>query len=212
VQLVVEDSGSGMSESVRARLFEPFFTTKPLGKGTGLGLATVYGIVRQSGGSIDVESELGRGTTFTVRLPRVDGDAAARRGDALGAPRGHGERVLVVDDDVALGRIASRLLGQLGYQPEVVTDPHAALALVEEQGLRPDLLVTDVVMPGMSGRLMVERLRRTMPALRVVYMSGYTDDATVHHGVTVAGVVFLQKPFTRGDLALKVHEALARSG
>ena len=210
VTLAIGDTGAGMDDETRAHIFEPFFTTKPAGKGTGLGLSTVYGIVQQSGGSIDVESEVGRGTTFTIRLPRVAGAAPTHRVPASGLPRGHGEHVLVVDDDPALARITSQLIGRLGYRPEVVTDPRAAVALVEEQGLRPDLLVTDVVMPGMGGRVMVERLRRTLPALKVMYMSGYTDDATLHHGVSVDGVAFLQKPFSLADLARKVREALER--
>ena len=212
--LRVADTGPGFGSEEVEHAFERFYLYERCGKdrpvGTGLGLSTVYGIVQQSGGSIDVESEVGRGTTFTIRLPRVAGAAPTHRVPASGLPRGHGEHVLVVDDDPALARITSQLIGRLGYRPEVVTDPRAAVALVEEQGLRPDLLVTDVVMPGMGGRVMVERLRRTLPALKVMYMSGYTDDATLHHGVSVDGVAFLQKPFSLADLARKVREALER--
>ncbi len=208
VMLAISDTGTGMDEPTRRRLFEPFFTTKEHGKGTGLGLATVYGIVKQSGGNIWVYSESGRGTTFKIYLPRVEDTAEAPRRRIRAAALGAGERVLVVEDEPVLRELMGRLVAELGYRATTAVDGAAALALVERDGLHPDLLLTDVVMPGMSGRTLAERLAPLVPGLKVLYASGYTDNTIIHHGVLDAGVAFLQKPFTTSDLAAKIREVL----
>jgi len=213
VMLAVTDTGQGMDKMTQAKIFEPFFTTKEQGKGTGLGLATVYGIVKQSGGNIWCYSEPGRGTTFKVYLPRVraepEGRAEVQAGEA--APSGL-EHILVVEDESTVRLLLDRVLGSLKYRVTVAADGPQALELVEGRGLRPDLVITDVVMPGMSGRELVERLRKDRPDLKVLYMSGYTDNAIVHHGVLDPGTPFLQKPFTRHSLAAKIREVLGPGG
>ena len=207
--LVVADTGVGMDEATQAHLFEPFFTTKEVGKGTGLGLATVYGIVKQSGGYIWVYSEPGRGTTIKVYLPRVPGAADA----PSPAPppkevRGGHETVLLVEDAAPVRALARRSLEACGYRVLDAPDGPAALKLSAQHGDSIDLLVTDVVMPGMSGRELAERLARERPRTKVLYTSGYTDDAMVRQGVLTAGVAFLQKPFVPDSLARKVREVL----
>ena len=210
VMLAVSDTGCGMDEETQKRLFEPFFTTKREGKGTGLGLAMVHGIVHQSGGNIWLYSEPNKGTTFKVYLPRVDAEPQAVSDRQPSAPRGEGELVLLVEDEALLSRLLLRQIGSLGYKVRGAENGGAALILVEEQGLRPDLLVTDVVMPGMSGRVLVERLQKTIPDLTTIFISGYTDNAIVHHGILDAGVDFLQKPFSKADLAEKISAALRK--
>jgi len=209
VCLAVTDSGLGMDEATQAHLFEPFFTTKEVGKGTGLGLATVYGIVKQSGGYIWVYSEPGRGTTVKVYLPRVRGAAEP----ALPAPeppalRGGHETVLLVEDAAPVRTLARRSLEACGYQVIDAADGPSALELSARHTGEIAVLVTDVVMPGMSGRELAERLAPTRPAMKVLYTSGYTDDAMVRQGVLNAGVAFLQKPFVPDSLARKVREVL----
>jgi two-component system, cell cycle sensor histidine kinase and response regulator CckA len=210
--LAISDTGVGMSEDTRRHIFEPFFTTKGEGKGTGLGLSTVYGIVRQSGGDVHVYSEAGRGTTFRVYLPGTGARPAAATAAVAEITRGQGELVLVVEDEPALRELARLIIQDLGYQVSVADNGGAALFQVEEQGLRPELILTDVVMPGMSGRVLVERLRWTLPGVKVIYMSGYTDDAIVHHGVLDADVDFLQKPFSVTALATKLSSVLKKAG
>jgi len=208
VMIAVTDTGCGMDEQVKRKLFEPFFTTKERGKGTGLGLSTVYGIVRQSGGSIWVYSEPGRGTTFKIYLPREEKapQSVARKKPRV--IRGSGETVLLVEDDLALRVLFQRMLEILGYRCTVTANGDEALVEVEKSGLEPDLLITDVVMPGMSGTDLAEKLRTTIPGIEVLFISGYTDNAIVHHGVLDAGTHFLQKPFDTDALGAKIGEVL----
>jgi PAS domain S-box-containing protein len=214
VMLAVTDTGCGMDATTLARIFEPFFTTKGVGKGTGLGLATVYGIVKQSGGSIFVYSELGRGTSFKIFLPRVaDAPAASTtssRAAAPVAPSGRQETLLVVEDDPAVRALTRTVLKSSAYDVFEASDPEDALRWVEEHNQPIHLLVTDVVMPGMSGRVLAERLTALRPSLKVLYVSGYTDDAVVRHGLLEAEVAFLQKPFSPDALTRKVREVLDR--
>ncbi len=207
VMLAVSDNGAGMDEGVRSHIFEPFFTTKDKSKGTGLGLSTVYGIVKQSGGSIWFYSEPGLGTTFKIYLPAAEGEIRTAAQRVPARPATGSEAILLVEDADGVRRQARRVLAERGYRVIEAANPAAALAAVEGGG-RIDLLLTDVVMPGMSGRELAERLSSAHPALRVLYMSGYTDEAIVHHGVLLPGTHFLQKPFSADGLAIKVREVL----
>ncbi len=210
VVLTVTDSGTGMTPEVQARLFEPFFTTKELGKGTGLGLATVYGIVKQSGGSINVYSEIGTGSSFKVYFPRADvADRAVDAPPAGARPPAGGQTVCVVEDEEGLRGLARRLLERQGYTVLVAANADEALQ-VFEQHPSIDVLLTDVVMPGSSGPELTRRLVERRPSLKVVYMSGYTDEAIVHHGVLDPGIAFLHKPFTAEALGRKIREVLDR--
>jgi PAS domain S-box-containing protein len=209
VVLAVSDTGCGMDRTVRESIFEPFFTTKGPQAGTGLGLATVYGIVTQSGGHIAVESEVGRGSTFRIYLPRVEQvpNAVAGVGEAPAIPQGK-EVVLLVEDEGGVRAVARQMLQQQGYTVLEASNGANALRVSAEYPSRIDLLVTDVVMPEMNGRVLVERLAVTRPELRVLYVSGYTDDAILREGVIEADVTFLQKPFTVDALARKVRQVL----
>jgi PAS domain S-box-containing protein len=210
VMLAVSDSGLGMDKETQAHIFEPFFTTKDRGKGTGLGLAMVYGSVRQNDGAIFVYSEPGRGTTFKVYLPRVRGAWEAERFPAavtVDLPRGT-ETVLVVEDEPGVRAVILRTLREQGYTVLEARHGLEALHLGTQPLEKIDLLLTDVVMPQVSGREVAENLTRAHPELRVLYMSGYTDDAVVRHGILSEGAVFLQKPFTPDVLAHKVREVL----
>jgi two-component system cell cycle sensor histidine kinase/response regulator CckA len=209
VMLAVSDTGSGIDPATRKRIFEPFFTTKEMGKGTGLGLATVYGIVKQSGGNIWVYSEPGRGTTFKVYVPEAPADpggstAAGTRREQL--VRGEGQ-LLIVEDEPGVRAIARQILQRCGYRVTVASDGPDALVQCRRDAVQFDLVITDVVMPGMSGSELVSRLRADRPGLRVLYTSGYTEDAVIHHGVA-AGAHFLAKPFTPSELARKVRQVL----
>jgi PAS domain S-box-containing protein len=206
--IAVTDTGHGMDAATRSRIFEPFFTTKELGKGTGLGLATVYGIVRQSGGHVWVYSEPGMGTTFKVYLPRFDAPPETAPPPPPAAPRGHAELVLLVEDDAEVRAVAHDILERGGYRLLEAASPAEALAVAGAHPEPIDLLLTDIVMPGMSGRELADRLCAARPGLRVLYMSGYTDDAVVRHGIGAGTREFLQKPFTTDGLAGKVHEVL----
>jgi two-component system, cell cycle sensor histidine kinase and response regulator CckA len=226
VGLEVSDTGVGIDSETQKHLFEPFFTTKDQGKGTGLGLSTVYGIVRQSGGHIRLDSEPGKGATFRVYLPRVvqpqealeRGVSGMREGAAVARDEGHGgertetrqprETVLLVEDAKRVRQVVREILEMNGY--EVLEARHGAEALqlsARHQGLI-HLMVTDVVMPEMSGRELAQRLMPLRPDMRVLYMSGYTDDAIVRHGVLGSGIAFIAKPFTPDGLAAKVRDVL----
>ncbi len=210
VQLSISDSGCGMDEQTKARIFEPFFTTKGLGKGTGLGLSTVYGIVKQSGGNIWVYSELGHGTTFKIYLPRESGamNAEPTKTTTGSMDLRGSETILVVEDEEALRKIANRTLKASGYTVLLASDGEDALRISKQYSSDIHLLLTDVVMPKMGGRQLVQRLIRKRPAIKVIYMSGYTDDAIINHGVLDAETNFLGKPFTSEDLQKKVREVL----
>jgi CheY-like chemotaxis protein len=208
VELAIGDSGCGMSDEVKARIFEPFYTTKGLGRGTGLGLSVIHGIVAQAGGHIVVDSTEGRGSTFRVRLPAQAPSATIETAAASSDGARGDETVLLVEDDDAVRRSARAALESHGYQVLVAAGGQDALAAQTSAPGAIDLLVTDVVMPEMSGRELAERLRARQPALRVLYMSGYTEDAVVRHGIRDAADPFLPKPFTASELASKVRAVL----
>ena len=209
VMLAVSDTGTGMDADTQAHVFEPFFTTKEKGKGTGLGLATVYGIVKQSGGYIWVYSEVGKGATFKVYLPRVTKEAqgAAKKADVKVSKRGS-ETILLVEDEKGVRDLAREYLTQEGYEVLEAQNAEDALKIARTHAQAIHLLFTDVVMAGKSGRQLAEEMQKLRPGIRVLYMSGYTDEAIVHHGLLGRGMVLLQKPFTLGSLALKVRETL----
>jgi len=210
VQLKVTDTGCGMDEATRARIFEPFFTTKEQGKGTGLGLSTVYGIVKQSGGYITADSDPGQGTTFSIVLPQdlVATEAAVIRAPAEPGQSTGTEVILVVEDAAPLRRLARRTLEGAGYTVLTAANAEDALLCSAQHPGTIDLLLTDVVMPGISGGALAQELALARPALKVIFMSGYTDDAIVRHGVLDAGKHFLGKPFASTDLTRKVREVL----
>ncbi|MEX2156902.1 MAG: response regulator [Gemmatimonadales bacterium] len=209
VMLAVSDTGSGMDEDTKARIFEPFFTTKPPGRGTGLGLSTVYGIVKQSGGNIWLYSEPGKGTTFKVYLPAVDAAAEEPGKPAVNAVRKGGrETILVVEDDEQLRRLAHRALAGQGYAVLEADRGATALDIARRHKGRIDLLLTDVVMPDTNGRKLAEALLGERPGLRVLFMSGYPDGAIAHHGMLDDGVAYLAKPFTTEAVTRKVREIL----
>ena len=210
VMLAVTDTGEGMSKEVQARLFEPFFTTKPTGKGTGLGLATCHGIVKQSSGHIGVYSELGHGTTFKVYLPRVQQqDAEVCRREQPAKTGGGAETLLLVEDEPVVRELACLVLRKQGYEVLEAADGSRALELVEtNRSGRIDLLITDLVMPEIGGKELANRLRATRPDLKVLFCSGYTQDAVVHNGVLADKAAFLQKPYTPTTLGQKVRETI----
>jgi signal transduction histidine kinase/CheY-like chemotaxis protein len=208
VMLTVSDTGVGMDEATRARIFEPFFTTKELGKGTGLGLSTVYGIVTQSGGNIWVYSEPGGGSTFKVYLPRVDAPPDQPPVRVAPDSLAGDETILVVEDEPGVRALVQKVLAQYGYQVVVAATPQEALLIATREAGRFDLVISDVVLPQMSGRALAAQILSSQPHARVLYMSGYTDNAIVHRGVLDAGTPFLQKPFTPEALARKTREVL----
>jgi two-component system cell cycle sensor histidine kinase/response regulator CckA len=208
VLLVVTDSGVGMDEATRASIFEPFFTTKAPGKGTGLGLSTAYGIVKQSNGFIRVYSEVGKGTSFKIFLPQVTEAADADRPVPAVVSTSGTETILVVEDNDGLRKLATRVLEPAGYTVLGAATGDEALRLLERHEAPVHLLLSDVVMPGMSGRHLAEQLAQTRPGMKVLYMSGYTSDTIVRHGVLEAQMPFLNKPFTATALLRKVREVL----
>jgi len=208
VLLSITDNGCGMDGETISRLFEPFFTTKELGKGTGLGLSTVYGIVKQNGGFIDVRSKPGKGTSFKIYLPRFRGTTGEVEDEAMQVPRGSGETILVVEDEESILRLTERILKGLGYNVIATKSPIEALEIAKRRG-DIELLITDVVMPEMHGSDLAKRIVSIKPAVKFLFMSGYTADAMVHRGILEGGANFINKPFSLMDLALKVRMALS---
>lgn len=214
ILLAVSDTGCGMTSDVKARIFEPFFTTKSQGKGTGLGLATVYGIVQQSGGIVDVYSEVGTGTTFKVYLPWVQmgAESAGVRPRPLAPPRGT-ETILLVEDEDAVRTLTRHVLAGCGYKVLEASDGEAAVRIARSHHAGTiHLLITDVVMPGLGGRAVAESVEQQHPKVQILFVSGYTDDAVVRHGVLSESANFLQKPFSPIALAVKVREVLEARG
>ncbi|NTW49469.1 MAG: PAS domain S-box protein [Chlorobiales bacterium] len=209
VLLVVSDNGCGMEKDVLDHIFDPFFTTKEVGKGTGMGLATVYGIIEQNHGFVTVYSEPGKGTTFRVYLPRFEGDIEKTvTATVMTPPKGQGETVLVVEDEPSLRNTCRLLLESIGYKVQEAETPEAALDMVTQHPQDIHLLLTDVIMPGMNGRQLAELLCAIKPDLKVLYMSGYTANAISQHGILEQGIHFIAKPFSRDDLARKLQEVL----
>jgi two-component system cell cycle sensor histidine kinase/response regulator CckA len=206
--LAVSDTGHGMDADTLSHVFEPFFTTKGVGHGTGLGLSTVYGIVKQSDGYVWAYSEPGRGSTFKVYLPEVEQEAVSPRAAAVPDPIGRGEMVLLVEDDEPVRRMTRRALEDAGYRVLEAPNGHAALDLLGTDGARVNLVLTDVVMPGMGGRALAERLAQVWPDLPVLYTSGYTDGEIVRRGLIEPGAAFVQKPFAPETIARAVRERL----
>jgi two-component system cell cycle sensor histidine kinase/response regulator CckA len=214
VVLSVSDSGTGIPTEARQHLFEPFYTTKPKGRGTGLGLATTYGAVKQSGGHIDVQSEEGKGTTFKIFLPRVTDRHPERPqpgSRAAQGPQSGSETILLVEDDPMVRSLAIKMLEHHGYRVLQAADGGEALLIADRHREPIDLLMTDLVMPGMNGRLLAERFKGTHPEARVLMSSGYAENVITHHGVLEEGVSFICKPYTLQGLGAKVRQVLDRS-
>ena len=209
VLLTISDDGCGMDKEIIDKIFEPFFTTKEEGRGTGLGLATVYGIVKQNSGFINVYSEPGQGTTFNIYLPGHEGQTAEIQGEiSMAIPPGHGETILIVEDEMAILELSRTMLERLGYTVLTANTPAEAILLAKAHADEIHLLLTDVVMPEMNGRELAEHLHTLYPRIETLFMSGYTTNVIAHRGILKEGVRFIHKPFSTKDLATKVHEAL----
>jgi len=209
VWLTVSDNGCGMDAETVGHIFEPFFTTKGVGEGTGLGLATVYGNVKQNNGFINVYSEPGLGTTFTVHLPRHVGEAGQTYAKSEARPLARGyETILLVEDEPSILTVTARMLKRQGYTVLVASTPGEAISLAKAHAGDIQLLITDVIMPEMNGRALANNLLSLYPHLKRLFMSGYTADVIAHHGVLDEGVHFVQKPFSTRDLAIKVRDTL----
>ncbi|MBU1138994.1 MAG: response regulator, partial [Proteobacteria bacterium] len=210
VMLAVSDNGQGMDRKTLDNIFEPFFTTKEIGEGTGLGLATVYGVVKQNNGFINVYSEPGHGSTFKIYLPRHAAKGEDTRKESLVTPdaQGHDETILLVEDDPSILRMTRLMLENLGYRVLAASTPSEAISLARKHAGETHLLLTDVVMPEMNGRDLAQELISLYPGLRSLFMSGYTGNVIAHHGVLGNGVNFIQKPFLKQALAAKVREVL----
>jgi CheY-like chemotaxis protein len=208
VQLIFSDTGKGMTKEILSHIFEPFFTTKPKGEGTGLGLSTIFGIVKQNNGYINVYSEPNHGTTFKLYFPRYRGTTETSGEQLEEIPLTGTETVLIVEDEAAILSLAKIVLEEHGYKVLSAQSPSEALAVCENCMEKIDLLITDVVMPGMNGKELKERIEVKYPAIKVLFMSGYPADIVAHRGVLEEGVEFLQKPFTPVMLAKKVREVL----
>ena len=208
VMLSVRDTGTGMDKETQSRIFEPFFTTKEKGKGTGLGLSTVYGIVKQSGGYVMVQSEVGQGSNFQIYLPQVEGDVETKAAPAPDAASGGNETILLVEDEESVRQLVRDTLSAKGYAVLEADSGEAGLAAAGTHKGKIDLVITDVVMPGMGGRDLVKNLGKTRPETKVLYLSGYTEDAILSEGSNESGTAFLQKPFSLQSLSRKVREVL----
>jgi two-component system cell cycle sensor histidine kinase/response regulator CckA len=211
VMLSITDTGIGMTKEVKEQIFDPFFTTKEKGKGTGLGLSTVYGIVKQSGGDIYVYSERNKGTTFKIYLPRVfEPQEKLKKLTSEEIPRGK-ERILVVEDDRMVRRLAVDILKRQGYRVLEATEGGEALVICEKEKDPIDLILTDIVMPHINGPELIERLKQVRADFKVLYMTGYTDEAIVQHGVVDKTIDLIHKPFTIEKLERKVREVLDKN-
>jgi nitrogen-specific signal transduction histidine kinase len=210
VVLSVADTGHGMSEAVMGRIFDPFFTTKEIGKGTGLGLATAYGIVKQHNGHIAIESEVGAGSVFRIYLPVAAGETATMPAPKhINMPRGT-ETIMLVEDEPALLQLMTTIIGSLGYRVLTAADGNQALKIAEQHPGPVHVLLTDVIMPGMNGRTLADLFVKQHPETKVMFMSGYTEDFIAHHGVLEEGRVLVRKPLKPQDLAEKLREVLDR--
>ena len=206
--LSITDNGCGMDKETVDRIFEPFFSTKEMGKGLGLGLSTVYGIVKQAGGFITVDSEPGKGTCFKVFLPATEEKQVSRMAASLGNEHiGNGESILIVEDEELLLKLFAKLIGNLGYQVTINASSEQALQLLQN-GFKPDLIITDVIMPGMNGKVLIDKVWELYPQQKVLFMSGFTDDVLAQQGVLNQGIPFIQKPFTARGMAIKIKQLL----
>jgi CheY-like chemotaxis protein len=213
VMLQISDTGCGMDEELQSHIFEPFFTTKEKGKGTGLGLATVYGVIKQSGGYIWVESQPGNGARFNIYLPRVEAATEEVRETKDLVQRARGPRtILLVEDEPSLRKLTRNTLEEVGFTILEAQDAFEAVKIATQTDAVIDLLLTDVVMPGRSGPELAGDLASARPGMRVLFMSGYTDGAIAAHGVLESGILILRKPFTRHQLTQTIGEVLARKG
>jgi CheY-like chemotaxis protein len=204
--LYIEDTGAGMDEHTRDHIFEPFFTTKPEGKGTGLGLSTVYGIVKQSGATISVDTAVGRGTSFRIYFPRTEAELSAV--PARPSRQEGSERVLLVEDERSVRDLAERIFRERGYRVTATGEGKEALRAFAAAPDEIDIVVTDLIMPGMSGRELVQAIHQIRPNLKALFVSGYTEDEIIRRGLHDPDVAFLQKPFTADELADRVRTLL----